>query len=142
MKRVVEESKYFLREISDKSAQTNEPGRLSSDIQEVNDCNLFNFVQKKSISHVSMPGEQDVDSETPSGSISLGGRCKRRQIVAPQTRTFREKRYNLRRSTMKNLLRTKGASICLILVLVEYGFFQEKLHFLFSDSVSSVGINK
>lgn len=99
VKRVVEEAKDFLGKTSNKKNELTNGQRLSSDIQEVNDRNLVNVRKKRNISYVSVPSEQDVDSETPEIS-SLGGHRKRRQIAAPQTQEFGEKRYNLRRSTM------------------------------------------
>ncbi|XP_042432407.1 nuclear matrix constituent protein 1-like isoform X2 [Zingiber officinale] len=99
VKRVVEEAKDFLGKTSNKKNELTNGQSLSSDFQEVNDHNLVNVGKKRSISHVSIPSEQDVDSETPEIS-SLGVHCKRRQIAAPQTQAVGEKRYNFRRTTI------------------------------------------
>ncbi|XP_042438255.1 nuclear matrix constituent protein 1-like isoform X1 [Zingiber officinale] len=99
VKRVVEEAKDFLGKTSNKKNELTNGQSLSSDFQEVNDHNLVNVGKKRSISHVSIPSEQDVDSETPEIS-SLGVHRKRRQIAAPQTQAVGEKRYNFRRSTI------------------------------------------
>ncbi|XP_074585001.1 nuclear matrix constituent protein 1a-like [Curcuma longa] len=91
VKRVVEEAKDFLQKTSNKKNEMTNGQRLSSDFQEVNDHNLVNVGEKRSISHVSVSSEQDVESETREIS-SLGGHRKRRQIAAPQNQAFGEKR--------------------------------------------------
>ncbi|WOL02899.1 hypothetical protein Cni_G11618 [Canna indica] len=101
VKAVVEEAKHILGENSnDKNVGPNGQGKHSPNIQEASKDDLIHAGQKRGLSRISVASEQDVDSETRSESISLGGRRKRRQIISSGAQTPGEKRYNFRRSTI------------------------------------------
>lgn len=111
LKRVVEDAKAFLGESfgRDGDEQLNGKSENPGQSNEAKEEYLFadrrsrNVGRKRQYSHNSRTttSEQDADdSEGRSGSVTTGGRRKRRQTVAPGMQTPGGKRYNLRRSTV------------------------------------------
>lgn len=103
---VVEESKSFLNEPLDEDKDVevhNLPmvdGASQGNLNDV-DKRSTGLGHKRQRAQISVPTASEADGSTDahSGSVSLGGRRKRRQTVAPETAAG-GKRYNLRKSSI------------------------------------------